>query len=157
MRISQDEVTAMNYFKDFLKGALEGGPEGNHIKGVYGRVVSRLEYDARNGEDIAVAEGYSERYPDSCSFMREFNRRKFTPDMIKEVALNEFTRYIFYELKGGFPLKLTEILRKEVSNRARQISMKEDKKTADACWYSALDEIAERVCLHWGTPLEAIE
>jgi hypothetical protein len=174
MRVSFLTATRLDCVKSVLKKEVKKDERGNDVRGVYERIVNFLAICANQGEDIAIARGYSGRIP--CyngEDIRERNRSRFTPEVVEEVALNQFSRYSVYELGAITCPDIFPLLKRQIGEYAEKMSLELSVKKAKefggwnhaflsyqeglGCWYSALDKVAEKVSYHWGTPLESVE
>lgn len=149
----------------------------NDIREVYDRILIYLNPRAEiNGLDIA--KGCWGGYPQPSSDLhREWNKKRFTSEVIRDVAFNQFSRYVFYDLMRSSSVKtgfdILPLLKKQIgeyaNDKMKKISgvLKEMESVgAKVClpegvtsynWFCGLSEVAEKISRHWGTPLEAVE
>jgi hypothetical protein len=132
MQVSYQAAETLRGIKSFLKEKVKRSEEETDFKRVYEKVVNKLKIYADKGEDIGIARNVCGRIPHSF-IERENNRNRFTPEMIEEVAFNEFARGIYHNNL------LVEYLYFGLRNN------------------QSLDTMAEGILDHWGTPLEAVD
>ncbi|MDD5699854.1 MAG: hypothetical protein PHH00_01515 [Candidatus Nanoarchaeia archaeon] len=133
MKVSPYVSDRLRNRKDYISLAIEKNPD---FKGVYDRLVKILSWEALfDGNDIRP----NRPYP-----WLHLRSRHFTTGEVEDIALNKFARYMHYELGGT----LEEELKVRAYNAHKGNPMED--------WLHALDEVAQQITYHWGTPLEAV-
>lgn len=175
MRVTEETAAQIGCIKYVLEEEVKRGGNENDVRGVYDRVVNFLEQRRICGYDLALGR---DGHPFSSGNWN--NRYRFTPEIIRDVAFNQFSRYVSYNLMRGLTAKtgyegfdILSLLKKQIAEYANDnmhkiLSVTKEIETVGAIvylpesvtlhnWYSALDMVAKKVSYHWGTPLEAVE
>ncbi len=153
--VTLKEAEKLMMIRNSLREAVEINED---YKGVYDRLVKILTNNAEE-YDIALPQ---KRFIGG-------KKKKFTPEEIREVALNKLTRYLFYQSEPGLGLKeitkrfannnqknLSNIIKNLSENYEADIKLGGDVNLAN--WFYAQKEIAAQIHYHhWGTALEAVE
>ncbi len=132
MKVNLETVRRLKEKQEFVR--LTKGFDAD-FAGVYYCLMRKLYREAVEGNDIRT----NRPYP-----WLEIRSRHFTQEEIKDIALNKFARYMHYELGRG----LKEELKVRAYNAHKGNPMED--------WLHALDEVAQQITYHWGTPLEAV-
>lgn len=182
MSVRDYEVLRLNIIKDFLKEATQ--KEGSDCKGIYSRLVDNLKKKSNHGYNIRLdlydmhIEKYNLQLEDRIKNLN-IKSRIFTEEEVREISLNKFARYLFYELgeKGLGALEIEEGLpaivnydlnrilgsyayfnRKELETAAEKIKSVGGKVSLPdntmSDWLFGLDKVADRISNNYGTPIE---
>ncbi|OGI12469.1 hypothetical protein A3K64_03505 [Candidatus Micrarchaeota archaeon RBG_16_36_9] len=151
MKVDERTANRLKEIRSCLESEIKKDETGSDVRGVYDRLVDILLLRvSMDGLDIARGDCYGglggvPRNVKECYD----NQKRFSQEVVRDVALNKFARYIFYHLKketNGPCNTFHVLLKKEIEKEAHY----------NHNWFKGLGKVAKEASYHWGTNLEAV-